>query len=350
MLTNSRPLSPRRRRDTVAVLLFDDSAIFETSIPISVFGVDRREAGVPRYRLLVCAAEKGPLTSTGGLSLETPDQLEDVDRAGTIVVPTWRSPGETPPEDALRALRRAHREGARIVGLCVGSFVLAAAGLLDGRPATTHWLYAPTLAKRYPRVRVDPRVLYIDDGDILTSGGMAAGLDLCLHIVRQDHGASVANAVARRLVIPPHRTGGQAQYIDYHPMPKRVAGDPLAEVITWAIEHLGENFDVEALAARAYMSRRTFDRHFRALTGYAPLQWLLAQRVLRAQRLLETTELSIDQVAQRSGFRSSVALRGHFRRLLGTSPAAYRESFHADGVPSDQQAGSGGAGVVGLPA
>jgi transcriptional regulator GlxA family with amidase domain len=334
----------------VAVLLFDDSPIFETSIPISVFGVDRREAGVPRYRLLVCAAEKGPLTSTGGMSLDTPDRLEDIDRAGTIVVPTWRSPEETPPEEALHALRRAHREGARIVGLCAGSFVLAAAGLLDGRPATTHWLYAPTLARRFPRVRVDPRALYIDDGDILTSGGMAAGLDLCLHIIRQDHGAPTANAVARRLVVPPHRSGGQAQYIDYHPMPKRVAGDPLAEVITWALEHLGESFDVETLAARAYMSRRTFDRHFRALTGYAPLQWLLAQRVLRAQRLLETTDLSIDQVAQRSGFRSSVALRGHFRRLLGTSPAAYRESFHADGAPPSQQPGPGGARVVGLPA
>jgi transcriptional regulator GlxA family with amidase domain len=339
----------------VAVLLFEGSPILESSIPLSVFGVDRSDAGVPRYRLFVCAGEKGTgdkgaLSSTGGVHVEAPYDLEALDRAGTIIVPTWRSPGEAPPEEALHALRRAHREGARIVGLCVGTFVLAAAGLLDGRPATTHWLHAPALAKRYPRVRVDPRVLYVDDGDVLTSGGAAAGIDLCLHLIRQDHGPAAANAVARRLVVPPHRTGGQAQYIDYHPVPRKVADDPLGEVITWALEHLGENFDVEALAARAYMSRRTFDRHFRALTGHAPLQWLLTQRVLRAQRLLETTELSIDQVAQRSGFRSSVALRGHFRRLLGTSPAAYRDSFHSDGAPPSQSAGHGGARVVGLPA
>ncbi len=334
----ARPLAPRRRRDTVAVILFSNGPMFESAVPISVFGVDRRDAGVPHYRLLVCAGEPGQLPTTAGLRLAAPYGLEATERAGTVIVPTWRAPGETPPEPVLAALRRAHHEGARIVGLCAGAFVLAAAGLLEGRPATTHWMYAPALAKRYPRVRVDPRELYIDDGDLLTSAGTAAGIDLCLHLVRTDHGPGVANALARRLVVPAHRSGGQAQYID-HALPEEIVGDPLAEVIAWALDHVGEDIDVDAMAARAYMSRRTFDRHFRTLTGSAPLQWLLTQRVLRAQRLLETTELSVEDVAQCSGFRSPVALRGHFRRLLGISPATYRDSFHSGELPLTRMPG-----------
>uniref|UniRef100_UPI000A3765C6 GlxA family transcriptional regulator n=1 Tax=Streptomyces viridochromogenes TaxID=1938 RepID=UPI000A3765C6 len=229
---------------------------------------------------------------------------------------------------ALDALRRAHEEGARIVGLCTGAFVLAAAGLLDGRPATTHWMYAPTLAKRYPSVHVDPRELFVDDGDVLTSAGTAAGIDLCLHIVRTDHGNEAAGALARRLVVPPRRTGGQERYLD-RSLPEEIGADPLAEVVAWALEHLHEQFDVETLAARAYMSRRTFDRRFRSLTGSAPLQWLITQRVLQAQRLLETSDYSVDEVAGRCGFRSPVALRGHFRRQLGSSPAAYRAAYRA---------------------
>lgn len=180
------------------------------------------------------------------------------------------------------------------MGLCTGAFVLAAAGLLDGRPATTHWMYAPTLAKRYPSVHVDPRELFVDDGDVLTSAGTAAGIDLCLHIVRTDHGAD-AGALARRLVVPPRRSGGQERYLD-RSLPEEIGADPLAEVVAWALEHLHEQFDVEALAARAYMSRRTFDRRFRSLTGSAPLQWLITQRVLQAQRLLETSDYSVDEV------------------------------------------------------
>lgn len=228
-------------------------------------------------------------------------------------MPAWRSITSPPPDEALEALRRAHEEGARIVGLCTGAFVLAAAGLLDGRPATTHWMYAPTLAKRYPSVHVDPRELFVDDGDVLTSAGTAAGIDLCLHIVRTDHGNEAAGALARRLVVPPRRTGGQERYLD-RSLPEEIGADPLAEVVAWALEHLHEQFDVETLAARAYMSRRTFDRRFRSLTGSAPLQWLITQRVLQAQRLLETSDYSVDEVAGRCGFRSPVALRGHFRR------------------------------------
>ncbi|MFF5334058.1 helix-turn-helix domain-containing protein [Streptomyces sp. NPDC013181] len=323
-----RKLGGRRRREVVAVLLFSGGPIFESSIPLSVFGIDRQDAGVPRYRLLVCSGEEGPLRTTGGLELTAPYGLEAISRAGTVVVPAWRSITSPPPLEALEALRRAHEEGARIVGLCTGAFVLAAAGLLDGRPATTHWMYAPTLAKRYPSVHVDPRELFVDDGDVLTSAGTAAGIDLCLHIVRSDHGTEAAGALARRLVVPPRRSGGQERYLD-RSLPEEIGSDPLAEVVAWALEHLHEQFDVETLAARAYMSRRTFDRRFRSLTGSAPLQWLITQRVLQAQRLLETSDYSVDEVAGRCGFRSPVALRGHFRRQLGSSPAAYRAAYRA---------------------
>ncbi|MFC1419212.1 helix-turn-helix domain-containing protein [Streptacidiphilus cavernicola] len=345
-------MSGRRRPEIVAVLLFSGGPIFESSIPLSVFGVDRQDAGVPRYRLLVCAGEEGPLATTGGLTMTAPFGLEALARAGTVVVPAWRSAAQLPPPEALSALRKAHHEGARIIGLCTGAFVLAAAGLLDGRPATTHWMYAPTLAKRYPQVQVDPRELFIDDGDVLTSAGTAAGIDLCLHVVRTDHGAEAAAALARRLVVPARRTGGQAQYID-RSLPEEIGNDPLAEVVTWALDNLSKQFDVEALAARAYMSRRTFDRRFRSLTGSAPLQWLISQRVLQAQRLLETTEASVDEVARRCGFRSPVALRGHFRRQLGVSPAVYRTTFRsrrpqaagADGAPGRGTPGAGATGT-----
>ncbi|WP_405948187.1 helix-turn-helix domain-containing protein [Streptomyces prunicolor] len=354
----ARKLSGRRRKEIVAVLLFSGGPIFESSIPLSVFGIDRQDAGVPRYRLLVCGGEEGPLRTTGGLELTTPHGLEAIARAGTVVVPAWRSITSPPPEEALDAIRRAHEEGARIVGLCTGAFVLAAAGLLDGRPATTHWMYAPTLAKRYPSVHVDPRELFVDDGDVLTSAGTAAGIDLCLHIVRTDHGNEAAGALARRLVVPPRRSGGQERYLD-RSLPEEIGADPLAEVVAWALEHLHEQFDVETLAARAYMSRRTFDRRFRSLTGSAPLQWLITQRVLQAQRLLETSDYSVDEVAGRCGFRSPVALRGHFRRQLGSSPAAYRAAYRArrpqgdkqvdgDGAPG-QSGGPGSLGPAGLP-
>ncbi|WP_420033794.1 helix-turn-helix domain-containing protein [Streptomyces sp. cg28] len=337
----ARKLSGRRRREIVAVLLFSGGPIFESSIPLSVFGIDRQDAGVPRYRLLVCAGEEGPLRTTGGLELTAPHGLEAISRAGTVVVPAWRSITSPPPEEALDAIRRAHEEGARIVGLCTGAFVLAAAGLLDGRPATTHWMYAPTLAKRYPSVHVDPRELFVDDGDVLTSAGTAAGIDLCLHIVRTDHGNEAAGALARRLVVPPRRSGGQERYLD-RSLPEEIGADPLAEVVAWALEHLHEQFDVETLAARAYMSRRTFDRRFRSLTGSAPLQWLITQRVLQAQRLLETSDYSVDEVAGRCGFRSPVALRGHFRRQLGSSPAAYRAAYRARRPQSGDGPGANG--------
>jgi transcriptional regulator GlxA family with amidase domain len=233
-----------------------------------------------------------------------------------------------PPVALLDALRAAHARGARLLSECTGAFVLAAAGLLDDRPATTHWMHTAELAERYPKVRVDPKVLYVDDGDILTSAGTAAGIDLMLHVVRLDHGAEVANAVARRMVVPPHREGGQAQFVDL-PMPDGDGEDDLAGVLGWMLEHVGDDLSVEDLASRASTSPRTFARRFRAVTGTTPHQWLLGQRVLLAQRLLETTDEPIELIAQHCGFGSAGALRQHFTRAVSSSPQAYRRCFRS---------------------
>jgi transcriptional regulator GlxA family with amidase domain len=319
-------LVPGRDRGTVAVILFQNCPLFEGSIPLTVFGVDRRGQGLPYYRLLACMGEAGPLPTTGGILMATPYGLAAVDTAGTVIIPAWRSPGERPPEPALAALRRAAREGARLVGLDSGVFVLAAAGLLDDRPATTHWMYGPTLSRRYPKVRVQPRELVVDDGQVVTGAGAAAGLDACLHLVRHDHGSQAAASLARRLVFPVGRRGGQAPYFDTE-LPQELVGDPIADAMTWALDQLTVPVDVDAMARRAALSRRSFDRRFRNATGSAPLQWLNSQRVMYAQRMLESTDLPMDQIAVRSGFGSLVAMRGHFRRQLSTSPTAYRQAF-----------------------
>jgi AraC family transcriptional activator FtrA len=251
--------------------------------------------------------------------------LSALRRAGTIVIPGWRDADERPPEALLRAVRAAHARGARLVSICSGVFVLAAAGLLDGRRATTHWRYVDRLRERHPRVRVEPNVLYVDDGDVLTSAGSAAGIDLCLHVVRRDYGAEVANQVARRLVVPPQREGGQAQYVP-RPVRSRSDGQALAGVLDWAQARLDQSLTVESLARRAAMSPRTFARRFREETGTTPHQWLTHQRLLDAQRRLEATSDSVDSVAQEVGL-GAAALRLHFRRALGTSPVAYRRRF-----------------------
>jgi transcriptional regulator GlxA family with amidase domain len=213
-----------------------------------------------------------------------------------------------------------------VAGLCSGAFVLAAAGLLDGRPATTHWAMAGLLAERYPRVRVEPGVLYIDDGDVLTAGGGAAGMDLGLHLIRTGYGAEVANQLARSMVVAPHRPGGQAQYIEA-PVPRLDRDDPVGDTLSWALGHLDRDLPVDLLARRARMSRRNFDRRFREITGTAPATWLAHQRVLRAQRLLESTRLSVDEIARQCGFSSAAALRPHFRRVVGVAPVTYRDTF-----------------------
>lgn len=311
----------------IAVVVVDQTPLFHLSVPLEVFGADRTDAGVPRHEVLVVAGEPGPLVSSAGLRLDAPHGLDALAGADIVVVPWWRHHlGEEPPRSLLDALGTAHARGARIAGLCGGNFVLAAAGLLDGRRATTHWLYADKLAREYPAVRVDPRVLYVDDGDVLTSAGTAAALDLCLHLLRTLDGAEVANTVARRMVVPPHRAGGQAQFVDV-PLPTGGAADPLSTAAEWALGRLAAPLGVDDLAERAAMSRRTFTRRFRARFGTSPLQWLLDQRTLLAQRLLETTDLPVETVAHRSGFGSAVSLRAHFQRALGTTPSGYRATF-----------------------
>ena len=315
---------------TIAVLATDGAPLFETSVPLGVFGVDRSSAGVPRFQVLPFAVSGAgsQVRTTAGVRLVVPFGLEVLRSAGTVIVPTWSGHAEQPDPRLLTALTEAHQGGARIVGLCLGAFVLAAAGLLDGRRATTHWLRTPALAERFPAVRVDQGVLYVEDRGVLTSAGSAAGLDACLHLLRQDHGAAVAATVARRMVVPPHRAGGQAQYVEA-PGSELAEGHPVIDAASWAMANLGRPVDIDELAGRAFMSRRGFDRRFRELTGTSPLRWLLHQRVLRAQHLLETTALTVDAVARAVGFGSAVTLRPHFRRLVGVAPQVYRETFRA---------------------
>jgi transcriptional regulator GlxA family with amidase domain len=315
------------KRHVVAAVVADGISAFEFAVPCEVFGIDRSDAvGAPWYRFMVCAARPGPARATAGFDISAPFGLDALWQADTIVVPAIDR-GQ-PPEDLLEALRQAHSRGARLVSVCTGAFVLAAAGLLDGRRATTHWMHAAELARRYPEVKVDPSVLYIDDGDILTSAGTAAGIDLCLHLVRCDYGAEVANIVARRMVVPPHRDGGQAQFIDL-PVPADPSGDLFAETLAWLAGHLGDPLKVEELARRAAMSPRTFARRFRSTTGTTPHQWLVRQRVLLAQRLLEMSDLSVDVVAAQCGLGTAANLRLHFQRVTRTSPSAYRRTFRA---------------------
>lgn len=315
-----------RDKSTVAVLMFDRAPIFEMSVPISVFGVDRTPSGAPRFAVRPVASEPGPLTSTGGIRIHAPYGLDALADAGIVIAPSWRNPRERPPEPALRALRAAHEDGALVVGLCMGAFVLAAAGLLHGRRAATHWFHAPVLAATYPEITVDPNVLYVDDGDVITSAGTAAGIDACLYVVRKLWGVSAATAIARRMVVPPQRSGGQAQYID-HPILEIPDGDDLGRAMTYALEHLGDPLDVDTLAVRAHLSRRSFDRKFRAVVGISPLRWLLHQRIIEARRLLENTCLPIDTVARKIGFTGGVSLRPPFRRIVGVSPHEYRHTF-----------------------
>jgi transcriptional regulator GlxA family with amidase domain len=311
----------------VVTLLGPRVSMFELSVACEVFGLDRPELVDPWYVHRVAAAQPGGSVSPEGLVVDTPYGLDELTRADTVILPARSFAGD-PPGDVLEALRAAHARGARMVSLCTGAFNLAAAGLLDGKRATTHWMWAAELAARYPTVIVDPKVLYVDAGDVLTSAGTAAGIDLMLHIVRLDHGAEVANAVARRMVVPPHRDGGQAQFVDL-PMPDGDGEDVLAGVLGWMLEHIEEDLSVGQLARRAHTSPRTFARRFRAVTGTTPHQWLLGQRVLLAQRLLETTDEPVEAVAQRSGFGSAAALRQHFVRAVSASPQTYRRTFRS---------------------
>jgi transcriptional regulator GlxA family with amidase domain len=316
---------------TIAVLACHGVAAFELAVPCEVWGIDRTAQGVPAFRFVVAAGEPPPVRTSVGFTIDTPHGLEALAAADIVVVPPAGGPDRPPPAPAVEALWAAHRRGARLLSVCSGAFVLAQAGLLDGRRATTHWMYTDELARRFPAVEVDPRVLYVDDGDILTSAGTAAGIDLCLHVVRRDHGAEVANTIARRMVVPPHRDGGQAQFVEA-PMPSATPDDPLAATLGWMLEHLDEPLSVEELAARSMLSPRHFARRFRAVTGTTPHQWLLSQRVLLASRLLETTDEPVEGIARRCGMGTAANLRTHFARVVGTSPTSYRRTFRRAAV------------------
>lgn len=319
-----RQLRPVRR---LVVVVFDGALLGSMSFAFGVFDIATHYGGLPEVEVKVVAGEPGATIVGGGLSCAVPYDLDAIRAADLILVPNLPQPvAEDPPEPALDALRAAHARGARVAGLCSGTFVLAAAGLLDGRPATTHWAVADRLAEMYPRVRVDGAALYIDDGDVLTAGGGAAGLDLGLHLIRAMTGAVVANRLARAMVVPPHRSGGQAQYIE-SPVPPADAEDPVVETMAWARTQLDTALPVALLAERAHMSRRNYDRRFREITGAAPATWLTHQRIIRAQQLLESSELPVDEIARLCGFSSSAALRPHFRRLVGVTMTAYRQAF-----------------------
>src|SRR6185437_13664654 len=315
-------MSPRH---LVAAVAYDRLCTFEFGCAVELFALPRPELSVPWYDFAVCAAERGPIRATGGIAVQVSHSLRLLDRADTIILPGWRDIDEQPPAELLRKLRQAYDRGVRLCAICSGVFILAAAGVLSGRRATTHWKYVDRLVARYPGIVVERNSLYVEDGQLLTSAGGAAGLDLLVHVVRRDFGAKVANQVAQRLVIPPHREGGQAQFV-----PRPVAADErgrLAKLLDWVREHLAAEHTVESLAQRASMSARTLQREFKVATGLAPYAWIVRERIERAKELLETGRLPAQRIAERVGMGSAESLRHHFRARVGVSPSQYRERF-----------------------
>jgi AraC family transcriptional regulator, transcriptional activator FtrA len=311
----------------VVAVAYDGLCTFEFGCAVEVFGLPRPEMGETWYRFAVASADQGPLRATGGIKVMADGGLALLEGAGTVIVPGWRGIDSPVPPELVMALRQAHAAGARVLSLCSGAFVLAAAGLLDGRRVTTHWRYADELVRRYPRLRFVADVLYVDEGRVLTAAGSAAGLDLCLHLVRRDFGPQVANQIARRLVIPAHRQGGQAQYVE-RPVPReRAAGARLAPLLDQVRASLDQPWPVERLAAEAAISIRGLHRRFHESVGQSPGSWLAAERVMRARELLEGSALPIEEVAAACGFGSAATLRHHFRTTLGVSPVDYRARF-----------------------
>jgi transcriptional regulator GlxA family with amidase domain len=308
----------------VVALCFDGLVAFDLTAPAQAFGLAAKASGDPLYAFSACSPGGRPVQTTSGFSVAPTAGLEALRRAETVVVPGYAAILAPPPREALDALRAAARRGARLLSVCTGAFGLAHAGALDGRRATTHWAWAPELASRFPAVEVDPDALFVDEGEVLTSAGLSAGIDLSLHVIRRDFGAEVGERVARHMVAPPHREGGQAQF--FKPRLPQSQGS-LEPTRRWAAERLGEPLDVASMSRHAGVSPRTFARRFREETGTTPLQWLLSQRVLEARRLLEATDLPVDDVAWRCGFGTAASLRDHFRRATATTPTAYRRSF-----------------------
>jgi AraC family transcriptional activator FtrA len=314
-----------RHRHRVVALAYDGLCTFEFGCTVELFALNRPELGVPWYEFDVCAAERGPLRAAGGIEVRVPHSLALLDKADTIVIPGWRDADAMPSPALLKKIRAAYERGARLCTICSGVFVLAAAGILEGKTVTTHWRYAQKLNKRYPGITVEPNALYVDAGQILTSAGSAAGLDMLLHLVRRDYGAKIANLVAQRLVIPPHREGGQAQYL-----PRPIPSDErhrLSKLLDWVRAHLAKSHTLSALARRAAMSPRTLQRQFRETVGLAPYEWIVRERVALAKDFLQSSQQTLPRVAEAVGFKSQETFRRHFRRVAGLSPIAYRRQF-----------------------
>jgi transcriptional regulator GlxA family with amidase domain len=311
---------------TVAAVIDEGALTFDLAIPCEVFGLDRSDIVDPWYEFLLVAAGKRPVRTQTGFLIDTPHGLSELARADTVVVPGWSDPDVPPSDELVAALHERYELGARIVSLCTGAFVLGYAGLLDGRRATTHWMYAERLKQRFPAVDLDPAVLYVVDGSIMTSAGTAAGIDLCLHLVSLDHGLEVTATVARRIVMPVFRAGGQAQYVD-EPIGRDPGSPSLSALIDWARAHISAGLSVEDLAARGAMSPRTLSRRFRGALGMPPGEWLQRERLRLAQRLLEATDAPLPTVASRAGYDSATTMRAQFAARLGISPRAYRRTF-----------------------
>ncbi|MGO4246582.1 GlxA family transcriptional regulator [Paenarthrobacter sp. RAF54_2] len=316
----------------IAVYAFDDVTMFHLAVPQMVFDEVTRQ-GLAEWDTVLFSDEAGHIRTTEGYQLGEIQGPDAAEQADVVVVPSWFADGRETSETLRKILQQAHERGVTILGLCLGTIPVADAGLLSGRSAVTHWQAFDTLANRHPDVFLDQRVLYIDHGDVLTSAGTASGLDACLHLVRGRLGAEAANRIARSLVIAPHREGGQAQYIE-HPLPPRSSGDPMARLLEWALGRLGEDLSVDRLAAQAHMSRRTFVRTFRASTGTTPSAWIRTRRLDAARRLLETTDLSVDQIAGDCGFGSPVTLRQNFASAFAITPTEYRRTFDAQWAPA----------------
>lgn len=321
-MTNLRQVSPAR----VVVLAYDGLCTFEFGVAVEIFGLPRPEMGESWYRFAVAGVDEGELRATGGIRILADGDLSLLECADLILVPGWRGIDAAVPDALCDALRRASARGCQLLSICSGVFVLAATGLLNGRKATTHWRYIEALKTRYPAIDVIEDVLYQDEGDILTSAGSAAGIDLCLHVVRRDYGMEAANRVARRLVIPPHRDGSQTQQLS-RPVAQLRESQRLGQLFDFLHQHLALAHTVDSLARRVGMSQRTFLRRFQDATGTTPTRWLLNERLLRAKDYLENSKLSIDNIAEQTGFGQAATLRHHFRQHYALSPARYRKQF-----------------------
>jgi transcriptional regulator GlxA family with amidase domain len=330
---------PVRQQDrspgrTVAILAYDGMTAFEMGIAAEIFGLSELSESFwpdmvrPWYTVQLCTETTDPVGVVGGATLQASFGLSELAAAHTVIIPSISDIHRPVSPTVIAAVRQAAERGARLVSICSGAFVLAAAGVLDGRRATTHWRYADALQERHPAVEVDRKPLYIDEGDVLTSAGCSAGLDLCLHIVRNDHGPAVANEVARSLVVAPHRSGGQAQFIE-NPMPALADDTAITDSMNWALAHIGRPLSLDDLAAQAQMSRRSYLRQFTKTTGATPISWLIARRIDVSTELLETSTESVERVAALVGFASVVTFRHHFTRLMHTTPSQYRATFRS---------------------